>query len=124
MALAMWHCRPSSKSGWLTSRALPGCRYGRHVCPGNPVFEIVYTMRHVWRRIGPDLIKLVNIEGVAGMQPDWVIFSTWNDVGEHHYIGPMNNSYWGAVPSAPHMVMHTDFPHMAYVPTKIKMLES
>eukprot|EP01047_Picozoa_sp_COSAG01_P010741 COSAG01_NODE_461_length_16698_cov_113.458160_3_plen_548_part_00 len=58
---------------------------------------------------------MANIEGVGGLQPDWVIFSTWNDVGEHHYVGPMNNSYWGAVPAAPHLVTHTDFPHMAYL---------
>ena len=58
---------------------------------------------------------MANVEGVGGVQPDYVIFSTWNDVGEHHYVGPMKNSYWGAMPAAPHLVMHTDFPHMAYL---------
>ena len=25
-------------------------------------------------------------------QPDMVIFTTWNDLGEHHYVGPVDMS--------------------------------
>lgn len=28
-------------------------------------------------------------------QPDFVIATTWNDLGEHHYIGPYNFTIWG-----------------------------
>lgn len=28
-------------------------------------------------------------------QPDFVIATTWNDLGEHHYIGPYTYSIWG-----------------------------
>ena len=41
-------------------------------------------------------------------QPDMVIFTTWNDLGEHHYVGPYNLGHsgyrrWNA------------FPHLAYL---------
>jgi hypothetical protein len=58
---------------------------------------------------------MAHIHGLDGDQPNWVLFSTWNDVGEHHYVGPMNNTYWGAHPEAPNLVTHTDFPHQAYL---------
>ena len=28
-------------------------------------------------------------------QPDVVIYTTWNDLGEHHYLGPYNRTLWG-----------------------------
>jgi len=34
-------------------------------------------------------------EGHIRTQPDMVIFTTWNDLGEHHYVGPYNITLWG-----------------------------
>ena len=41
-------------------------------------------------------------------QPDMVIFTTWNDLGEHHYVGPYNlvRNYFDK---------YNAFPHLAYL---------
>lgn len=68
-------------------------------------------------------------EAHIASQPDFVIYTTWNDLAEHHYLGPYNNTYWGlhctgsdpenaSLPckdSGDHIVWHTSFPHIAYL---------
>eukprot|EP01044_Picomonas_judraskeda_P001878 COSAG03_NODE_120_length_12312_cov_15.216900_9_plen_352_part_00 len=41
-------------------------------------------------------------------QPDMVIFTTWNDLGEHHYVGPYNLQHHG-------YQRYNAFPHLAYL---------
>lgn len=57
---------------------------------------------------------MAHIIGYDGEQPDWVIISTWNDVGEHHYLGPYNHTYWGNADDRS-ITWHTRFPHDAYL---------
>eukprot|EP00039_Didymoeca_costata_P015432 m.262159 g.262159 ORF g.262159 m.262159 type:complete len:344 (+) comp16222_c1_seq4:77-1108(+) len=45
-------------------------------------------------------------------QPDFVIYTTWNDLAEHHYLGPYNHTFWGLYPKD-NIVWHTAFPHTA-----------
>eukprot|EP01047_Picozoa_sp_COSAG01_P062323 COSAG01_NODE_7908_length_2997_cov_10.717046_2_plen_378_part_00 len=45
-------------------------------------------------------------------QPDMVIFSTWNDVCEHHYVGPYKLSKQKKVKCAN---PYNTFPHLAYL---------
>ena len=33
-------------------------------------------------------------------QPDMVVYTTWNDLGEHHYVGPYNLEHTGYQRSA------------------------
>ena len=43
-------------------------------------------------------------------QPDMVIFTTWNDLGEHHYVGPYNLQHGrGGIHG------YNAFPHLAYL---------
>ncbi len=57
---------------------------------------------------------MAHINGVNGTQPDFVIYATWNDLQEHHYLGPYNHTFWGLV-GENQPVWHTQFPHMAYL---------
>eukprot|EP01048_Picozoa_sp_COSAG05_P019606 COSAG05_NODE_3113_length_2315_cov_14.234206_1_plen_405_part_00 len=57
---------------------------------------------------------MAHINGQAGAQPDFVIYATWNDLTEHHYLGPYNHTFWGlAGENQP--VWHTAYPHIAYL---------
>lgn len=57
---------------------------------------------------------MAHINGVNGTQPDYVIYATWNDLQEHHYLGPYNHTFWGLA-GEEQPVWHTEFPHMAYL---------
>lgn len=47
-------------------------------------------------------------------QPDMVIFTTWNDLGEHHYVGPYN-LHRHINTKNPQYSKYNAFPHMAYL---------
>eukprot|EP01047_Picozoa_sp_COSAG01_P103342 COSAG01_NODE_32814_length_575_cov_0.539916_2_plen_139_part_00 len=47
-------------------------------------------------------------------QPDMVIFTTWNDLGEHHYVGPYN-LHRHINTENPQYSKYNAFPHMAYL---------
>lgn len=69
--------------------------------PGNGARGIIQT----W---------MASINGVNGTQPNFIIYTTWNDLAEHHYLGPYNHTFWG-LPGEEQPVWHTQFPHMAYL---------
>jgi hypothetical protein len=53
-------------------------------------------------------------------QPDVVIATTWNDLGEHHYVGPYNKTLWGHdtitgwdAGSGPNVYPHTAYLELA-----------
>lgn len=47
-------------------------------------------------------------------QPDMVIFTTWNDLTEHHYIGPYN-LHRHINTKSPQYSRYNAFPHLAYL---------
>ena len=47
-------------------------------------------------------------------QPDMVIFTTWNDLGEHHYVGPYNLQRHIDTQD-PRYSKYNAFPHVAYL---------
>jgi hypothetical protein len=46
-----------------------------------------------------------------------VIFTTWNDLGEHHYVGPYNHSLWGHDTRTGWQATNgpNEYPHDAYL---------
>ena len=49
-------------------------------------------------------------------QPDMVIFTTWKDLGEHHYVGPYNLQHTG-------YHRYNAFPHLAYLELSAYLFE-
>jgi hypothetical protein len=57
---------------------------------------------------------MAHIKGFKGKQPDFVIYTTWNDLAEHHYLGPYNHTFWGLA-NETQPQWHTEYPHIAYL---------
>ncbi len=48
-------------------------------------------------------------------QPDMVIYSTWNDLSEHHYLGPYDFTNWGRSAVDWYLDPTSTFPHTGYL---------
>ena len=48
-------------------------------------------------------------------QPDMVVYSTWNDLSEHHYLGPYSHTNWGHSATDWYLDNTSVVPHTAYL---------
>ena len=107
-----WGCAPPADAVVNSSRdTVTACReVGKYVAtpvsgpysPHLPGGNNRYTPSHGGRAVIATWTEHVQ------SQPDMVVFTTWNDLGEHHYVGPYNLDHHG-------YHRYNAFPHLAYL---------
>jgi hypothetical protein len=116
-----WGCAPLADAVVNSSRAtVQACREaGKYVATpvSGPYSPHVGPRGHGNNRYTPShggkAVADTWAEHIAS-QPDMVIFTTWNDLGEHHYVGPYNlhrydDKLW------PKYDKPNAYPHLAYL---------